>query len=99
MHLEMGLLNGLIQRQQSATVSPIHAVEQNGKIRIVMDSRKVNEQLETYNYIFPKISEEIEELASGKFTIFTQTDLTSAFNQREIHFCWLSQHIPNSIVT
>ena len=78
-------MNGLIQRQQGDTVSPLHAVEQNGKVRIVMDSRKVNEQLEMYNYIFPKISEEVEELASGKFTVFSQTDLTSAFNQIEIH--------------
>ena len=84
-HVEIGLMNGLIQRQQSSTVSPMHAVEQNGKIRVVMDSRKVNEQLSLYNYIFPKISEEIEELASGKFTVFGQTDLTSAFNQIEIH--------------
>jgi len=84
-HIEIGLMNGLIQRQQSATVSPMHAVEQNGKIRVVMDSRKVNEQLSLYNYIFPKISEEIEELASGQFTVFAQTDLTSAFNQIEIH--------------
>ena len=84
-HITVGLMNGLIQRQQSPTVSPMHAVEQNGKIRIVMDSRKVNEQIEMYNYIFPKISEEIEELASGKFTVFSQTDLTSAFNQIEIH--------------
>ena len=84
-HIEIGLMNGLIQRQQSSTVSPMHAVEQNGKIRVVMDSRKVNEQLSLYNYIFPKISEEIEELASGKFTVFSQTDLTSAFNQIEIH--------------
>ena len=85
LHISVGLMNGLIQRQQSPTVSPMHAVEQNGKIRIVMDSRKVNEQIEMYNYIFPKISEEIEELASGKFTVFSQTDLTSAFNQLEIH--------------
>ena len=84
-HIAVGLMNGLIQRQQSPTVSPMHAVEQNGKIRIVMDSRKVNEQIEMYNYIFPKISEEVEELASGKFTLFSQTDLTSAFNQLEIH--------------
>ena len=84
-HLEIGLMNGLIQRQQSSTVSPMHAVEQNGKIRVVMDSRKVNEQLSLYNYIFPKISEEIEELASGKFTVFSQTDATGAFNQIEIH--------------
>ena len=84
-HIEIGLMNGLIQRQQSSTVSPMHAVEQNGKIRVVMDSRKVNEQLSLYNYIFPKISEEIEELASGKFTVFTQTDATGAFNQIEIH--------------
>ena len=84
-HITVGLMNGLIQRQQSPTVSPMHAVEQNGKVRIVMDSRKVNEQLEMYNYIFPKISEEVEELASGKFTVFSQTDLTSAFNQIEIH--------------
>ena len=83
--LEIGLMNGLIQRQQSDTVSPLHAVEQNGKIRIVMDSRKVNEQLSLYNYIFPRISEEIVELASSKFTVFSQTDLTSAFNQIEIH--------------
>ena len=84
-HLEIGLMNGLIQRQQSSTVSPMHAVEQNGKIRVVMDSRKVNEQLSLYNYIFPKISEEIEELASGKFKLFAQTDATGAFNQIEIH--------------
>ena len=84
-HITIGLMNGLIQRQQSPTVSPMHAVEQNGKIRVVMDSRKVNEQMEMYNYIFPKISEEVEELASGKFTCFSQTDLTSAFNQLEIH--------------
>ena len=83
--LEIGLMNGLIQRQQSDTVSPLHAVEQNGKIRIVMDSRKVNEQLSLYNYIFPRIAEEIVDLASSKFTVFSQTDLTSAFNQLEIH--------------
>ena len=84
-HIEMGLLNGLIQRQQSPTVSPLHAVEQNGKIRIVMDSRKVNEQIELYNYIFPKLDQEIESLASGKYRVFSQTDLTGAFNQIEVH--------------
>ena len=78
-HLEIGIMNGLIQRQQNWTVSPMHAVEQNGEIRVVMDSRKVNEQLSLYNYIFPKISEEIEELASGKFTIFSHTDAAGAF--------------------
>ena len=36
-HIEIGLMNGLIQRQRSDTVSPMHAVEQNGKIRVVMD--------------------------------------------------------------
>ena len=82
---ETSLLNGLISRIQSDTVSPLHCVEQNGKLRIVMDSRKVNEQLSLYNYIFPKISEDIEELSSGKFTVFSQTDLTGAFNQIEVH--------------
>ena len=83
--LEVGLMNGLISRAQSDTVSPLHCVEQNGKLRIVMDSRKVNEQLSLYNYIFPKISEDIEELSSGKFKVFSQTDLTGAFNQIEVH--------------
>ena len=84
-HIEIGLMNGLIQKQQSPTVSPIHAVEQNGKIRVVMDSRKINEQIELYNYVFPRLDVEIEELASGKFKIFSQTDLTGAFNQLEVH--------------
>ena len=82
--IEIGLANGLIERSQSDTVSPMHAVEQYGKIRVVMDSRKTNEQLCLYNYIFPKLSEEIEELAGGKYKVFSQTDLTSAFNQIEI---------------
>ena len=52
--LEVGLMNGLISRTQSDTVSPLHCVEQKDKLRIVMDSRKVNEQLSLYNYVFPK---------------------------------------------
>ena len=83
--LEVGLMNGLISRTQSDTVSPLHCVEQKDKLRIVMDSRKVNEQLSLYNYVFPKISDDIEELSSGRFKMFGQTDLTGAFNQIEIH--------------
>ena len=83
--LEVGLMNGLISRTQSDTVSPLHCVDQNDKLRVVMDSRKVNEQLSLYNYVFPKISDDIEEMSSGKFTVFGQTDLSGAFNQIEVH--------------
>ena len=81
--IEASMLNGLIRRCQSETVSPIHVVRHTDKKpRIVLDLRLVNKNnAAVFNYNYPHIEKEVRDLASGNFSYFFSADATAAFNQ------------------
>ena len=81
--IEASMLNGLIRRCQSETVSPIHVVRHTDKKpRIVLDLRLVNKNnAAVFNYNYPHIEKEVQDLASGNFSYFFSADATAAFNQ------------------
>ena len=83
MFIEASMLNGLIRRCESETVSPMHVVRHTDKKpRIVLDLRLVNKHnAATFNYNYPHIEKEVQDLASENYKYYFSADATAAFNQ------------------
>jgi hypothetical protein len=76
---------GIIEKINSAEwVSPIVVSwKKNGKLRLCVDLRQVNEAIIPDKYPLPKIDEIFSELRNA--SVFTQLDLQSAYHQLLLH--------------
>ena len=81
--IEASMLNTLIRRCESETVSPMHVVKHTDKKpRIVLDLRLVNKyNAAVFNYNYPHIEKEVQDLASQNYKYYFSADATAAFNQ------------------
>ena len=85
-YIETGILNGLLERvtenDPTATLSPLHVVRKGTKTRVCLDCRLVNDlNIESFQYIFPDINEEINILSRDGYDSYFYCDATGAFNQ------------------
>ena len=72
--------SGIIRESCSAYNAPVICVKKpDGTIRICIDYRKLNNNIELHTFVLPNINEIINSLGGAK--IFTTLDLKSAFHQ------------------
>lgn len=76
--------NDVVERvSDNSYVSPITVVSQTDKLRICVDMRKLNEHVPNYSNYIPRIMDIVRKMGNNKF--FSEFDLTSAYNQVELH--------------
>ena len=74
---------GIIERSESSFCNPLRIVEKkNGEIRLCLDARFLNDQVESDNESPPLISEIIQRFNGVQY--FSTTDLTSGYWQIEL---------------
>ena len=72
--------NGIIERSDSSWCSPMVTIRKpNGKIRICIDFRKLNEITPQIQHLIPKFEELVEKV--GNSQCLTKLDLTKGFHQ------------------
>ena len=82
-HLEQLLSTGVIRPSKSPFASPIVLVrKKNGKIRLCVDYRKLNELTVKDSYALPRIEEVLDSLHGARY--FTTIDMKSGYHQVEV---------------
>ena len=84
-HLKELEREGVIERiDKSAWISPIVVSrKRNGKVRLCVDLRKVNEAIETSGYPIPDMEEMLNQLNGS--VLFSCLDLKAAYHQLSLH--------------
>jgi len=78
-YIKENLAKGFIRKSKSPAGAPILFVrKKNGKLRMVIDYRRLNEITIRDSYPLPLINDMLESLGKGK--IFSKLDLKSAYN-------------------
>ena len=77
--LEKLLSMNIIQKSSSKTTSPVHVVQQDGKYRVTIDDRLLNEKLIRAHGSIPELKKVIEQLGSHDF--YGSFDLLLAYYQ------------------
>ena len=76
--------NGIISHSDSSWSAPVViARKKNGKFRLCVDYRKLNEITKKDQYPLPRIDELLDSFKNAKY--FTTMDLASGFWQVEMH--------------
>ena len=90
---EEKLKQGIIEKSSAPWSSNCVCINKNGKVRIAVDYRKLNEVTVKDNYLLPTIQECLDQLHGTRF--FTSIDAAQAYHQipiknerdRDFHFC------------
>ena len=82
--LKEELENGTIVKSDSPTAAPLFFVpKKNGKLRPVVDYRRINKITRKDSYPLPDAQKIIDQLAKARY--FTSLDLKSGYNQIRIN--------------
>ena len=77
--------NGLVKKGHSPYATPCLLVPKgDGRIRLVIDFRKLNAQCETSNQPVPRIDTLMQMIADAKPTIFSTCDISNAFHSLQL---------------
>ena len=85
-HLQQLLSAGIIRRSHSPfTSNVVLAKKKDGKLRLCIDFRQLNNRTIKDNYALPRIDEILESLSGNRY--FSVLDMKSGYHQIEIEEC------------